>query len=228
MRIGTLINVRLASKRLPKKHFRDIGGKMAIERLLERVLPCENVIIATGLEHENKPFEAIAKAHNVLIEYADPTNIPNRHLQIAKKHRLDAIISLDGDDVLISPRALQAARKALEMGHVIVRTEGLPFGCNVLWSYKTSILELALKNANGDLENGWGRIFGEPIHRIKFDVPDTEKIRATMDYPQDLQLLRAIYNEIPASVRADEMAMYKAIVDKRIFRINRKWHHGTG
>jgi spore coat polysaccharide biosynthesis protein SpsF (cytidylyltransferase family) len=225
MKIGTLINARLASKRLPKKHFRDIGGKSAIERLLERVLPCENVILATGDMRENAAFKPLEEKYNILVEFGDPFNIPKRHVDIAKKHKLDAIISLDADDILISQRALQAARKALQKGHVVVRCEGLPFGCNVLWAYFLPVLEISAKNAvpGKSMDTSWGHIFGEPIHRIKFDIPDADKIRATMDYPADLKFLRAVYQEIPASVRADDVALYRAIVDKRINQINKQY-----
>ena len=229
MRIGCLINVRLGSKRLPKKHLRDIAGKMAIERLIERVKLCEGVdfIIATGADKENNPLKAIATKQGVGVFFGDPANIPNRHLQCAREYKLDAIVSLDGDDVLVSPKALRDVVAALTGGKQLIRTEGLPLGMNVLWAYTVNMLIKAIQSAEGDgsLETGWGWFLPEnEIHRIAYDIKDSNLIRATMDYPEDLAFLRAVYSECPVDGFNDDAKLCSWIVSNRVHRVNKKWH----
>ena len=228
MKIGVLINVRLGSKRLPKKHLRDIGGKLAIERLIERIKPVGGVhfIIATGADKENNPLKDIAAKCGVDVFFGDPANIPNRHLEIAMAHKLDAIVSLDGDDVLVSPKALQDVVDALRGGKQLVRTEGLPLGINVLWAYTLDTLIKCAKEASGDgsLDTGWGWIFPkDDIHYIIYDIKDAEMIRLTMDYPEDLRLLRVIYDECPLEDFNNDAKLCSWMIANRVHRINKKW-----
>lgn len=227
MKIGVLVNVRLGSKRLPKKHLRDIAGKLAIEQLLDRVKICKGVhfIIATGADKENAPFKEIATKYNVDIYFGDPSNIPNRHLQIARAHHLDAIVSLDGDDVLVSPKASQDVVDALNRGEKLIRTEGLPLGMNVLWSYTVEMLIKSVQTTDGkqSMETGWGHIFDpNDIHHIIYDVKDADKIRATMDFTEDLEFLRAVYINCPLHDFDDDAKLCAWIIANRIHRINKK------
>jgi spore coat polysaccharide biosynthesis protein SpsF len=230
MRIGVLINARLASKRLPKKHLRDIGGKTAIDRLLDRIKHIQDseisIIITTGLEHENKPFEAIAKQQKVDIFYGNPQNIPQRHIDCSKEHNLDAIVSLDADDVLVSKTALSAIVTMLRDGKQLCRTEGLPFGINILWAYTTEYLVKSVKQKtkDGSGDTNWGWIFKDQPSLKYFNIQDAYKIRATLDYPEDLRFFRAAYDEISDVGTLDDVALCKAIIEKRIHRINKRWH----
>lgn len=228
MRIGILINARIGSKRLPKKHLRDIGGVLAIERLMQRVkIDDEFVyILATGHEHENRILENSAKKCGFHIFYGDAMNIPNRHLQAAKKHELDAIISLDGDDLLVSLEALETVSDRLREGKQIVKTIGLPFGFNILISYTIPALERCAKKAcRGSYDTNWLWLFdNEEIHYIKYEIPRAEEIRSTLDYPEDLKYFRAVFSECPKAILANDTSLCKWIIENRVCRINKKRH----
>lgn len=230
MKIGVLINARLGSKRLPKKHLRDIGGKTAIERLLDRIehiRACNvQIIIATGTQQENQPFLPIARQRRVEVFFGDSHNIPKRHLDCARAYNLDAIVSIDADDVLTSPVAMSEAISALEDGHQLVRTEGLPFGLNVLWGYAVEYLarpSIQSPPGGGNMDTGWGRVFPDKPYVCYHDICDAEKIRATLDYPEDLRFFRAVYEEIPGVESMDDTALCRAIIEKKIHRINKRW-----
>lgn len=224
MKIATLINARLGSKRLPKKHLRDIAGKLAIEQLIARIKPCGlPIIIATGDEKENKALDAVARSNNVEIFFGDQNNIPNRHLQIARKYNLDAIISVDADDILTSLTALNDTILALKEEKLLVRTEGLPLGMNVLWAYTAKTLINAIQNAKGDgsYDTGWGWIFNEP-HRINYTITDAKKIRATLDFPEDLKFFRHVYEECPINELDNDDDLCRWIISNKAYVINKK------
>lgn len=230
MTIGVLINARCGSKRLPKKHLRDIAGHLAIDRLIARLLPVKDVtfIVATGHEAENEPLRPIAEAHKIAIVFGDPNNIPNRHLQIARKHNLEAIVSIDADDILTSPRALTGVINALNEGKHLVRTRGLPLGMNILWAYTLETLIQAVNtDRKGSFDTCWGWIFDhivatKGIHYINLELPDAHLIRATLDYPEDLRFFRRVYEQCPPDTINDDDALCKWIIHNRAYRINHK------
>lgn len=228
MRIGVLLNARIGSKRLPKKHLRDISGTLAIEHLMRRVKIDDDLvyILATGNERENKVLEHSARKEGFHIFYGDQMNIPNRHLQAAKQHMLDAIINLDGDDLLVSSRALEDVVDALNEGKALVRTEGLPLGMNVLWSYTVSMLKKCLDGpCKGSYENGWGWIFmDQDIHRIHYEIQNGDTIRATLDYPEDLKFFRTVFSECPPAYLKNDEALCRWIISKRVNRVNKRRH----
>ncbi len=204
MRIGIVINARCGSKRLPDKHFADINGKPALKWLLDR-LPKQNVFIATGPREQNERFEWF----KIPVFYGSPDNIPLRHLQLAEKYMLDAILSIDGDDLLMSRKAIDDGLKYLQHCDLI-RTEGLSLGMNVLWGYKVTTLKKALSmgiNAKMANDTGWGWIFDEmPITYIQYTPVEGDKLRLTLDTPDDLEMFRKIFKDCPREfLHADKM-----------------------
>ncbi len=210
MRLAVLINARIGSKRLPGKHLKLINGKPALSYLIER-LQGFPLIIATGGK-DNRELETLG----ISVEYGDPSNIPMRHLQIAARLRLDGIISVDGDDLLTSPIAVKSALEAITDGFPLVRTEGLPMGLNVLWGYSTKFLAQTLNNLNhmNKLDTGWGWIFPKnPLHIIRYDMPYADKVRASLDTPEDLAFFTKVLTECPKATMLDDAKLTQWIRD---------------
>ena len=234
MKIGILINARLGSKRLSDKHLQMIGAQPVMAHLIDRImLACasENaseiaIIIATGTVEENKALGDVAKQKNIEIAYADPDNIPKRHHQIAVRYALDGIVSVDGDDVLSSPAAIKAVIVAVRNGAALARTEGLPFGMNI-WGYSADTLAQALKAIldQNKLETGWGRIFSQ-FHTtvIPYLIPQSERIRASLDYPEDLEFFRRVIEHCPPRTMADDKALCAWIIANNAYTINQLRH----
>ena len=183
-------------------------------------------ILAVGNENENGILAHPARKHGFSIFYGDSLNIPNRHLQAAKVYSLDAIISLDGDDLLVSAHALESVMDAILAGSKLVRTEGLPYGMNVLWAYTVSFLEECLKQpARGSFDTGWGWIFdGKNINCIIYDIKDAEQIRATLDYPEDLKFFRNVFEQCGREIINNDNLLCEFIVKNRIHKINKNRH----
>ena len=138
MKIGLLVTARMGSTRLLDKHLKPLHGRPALSYLLERI---ENtfetpmlegfaqVFIATGRASGNTALGIFSNDH-VHLFYGDDDNIPLRHLQLAKAHSLDAIVSIDGDDLFCSPEAMHAVYEGLMQGNPLLKTTGYPFGMN--------------------------------------------------------------------------------------------------
>jgi spore coat polysaccharide biosynthesis protein SpsF len=226
--IAILINARLGSKRLPKKHLRDVAGKTAIERVIDRVNVGIPIIIATGSQHENKELEPIAHRNKVEIFFGDQFNIPNRHLQIARHYKLDAIISIDADDLLTSQRALGCVWDDIKNYNMpLSKTAGLPLGMNIIWAYTVENLIKAIQNVKPkeerSTETGWGWLFdGGLLSTVQLPTENADKIRATLDYPEDLAFFREVYKKCPKDVLEDDTKLCAYLVQTRMCNINKK------
>lgn len=195
MKIGLLVTARMGSTRLHDKHLKPLNGRPALSYLLDRIertfkTPVleglAQVFIATGNASANAALSVLSNDH-VNLFHGDDDNIPLRHLQLAKAHLLDAIVSIDGDDLFCSPDAMRAVYEGLKQGLPLVKTTGYPFGMNA-WGYSCAALEQAVSTQDhGLLETGWGRAFDAIDAKvIELDCADAEKVRATLDYPLDL------------------------------------------
>ncbi len=201
---GILIIARLGSSRLPHKHLIKANGKSFIEHLVNRIgfalakelseQKCK-MVIATSNEDINRKFEEIKFDHPVSIYYGSINNIPLRQAECAVDLGFDKIVSVDGDDILISANGLEVIFQELNKGESLVKTTGLPLGMNVI-GYSSLYLQSALANVVDEsvLETGWGRIF-DPVKMKVINLGEyqnDERLRFTLDYPEDAVFFKEI------------------------------------
>ena len=233
MKIGLLVTARMGSTRLHDKHLKPLNGRPALSYLLERI---ENtfetpmlegfaqVFIATGSASANAALGIFSNDH-VHLFHGDDDNIPLRHFQLAKAHQLDAMVSIDGDDLFCSPEAMRAVYEGLMQGEPLVKTTGYPFGMNA-WGYSSEALAQAVSTQDhGLLETGWGRVFdATEAKAIELDCPDADKVRATLDYPLDLDFFTSVIVQIPEWQTLSTPNFVSKIVVQDLHLINSSLH----
>lgn len=243
MKVGIVITARLGSSRLPRKHLRPIAGRPGMHYLAERIrrnFQAElddgrvELIIATSTAAENRAFRDVAPFARVF--FGDSHHIPRRHLQAAWTYGLDAIVSVDGDDILCSPSAMRAVYEGLLRGEGRVSTSGLPLGMNA-WGYATDVLARALEgNTERQCDTGWGRVFGEDADEVVVPMGIEEEsapgalaeasleepeLRLTLDYEEDLAFFRAVIERLgPAAYTATDADIIRLIRAERLSSIN--------
>ena len=214
MKIGILITARLGSKRLSDKHLKPVLNQPIITFLINRIrhefkheidAQCAEIIISSTPEERNKALIELSNGQNVSFFAGSIENIPLRHLENAKEHNCDALISIDGDDILCSPEAMRNTYTALKEGHSFVKVNGLPLGMNCS-GYSAKLLEDQLsKFQDSQLETGWGRLFenieAEEISMGDHDIYNSEK-RFTLDYDEDFQFFKAIIEHFGKNIKA--------------------------
>lgn len=206
MKIGILIAARLGSTRLKRKHLIEVNGHPIIHYLLKRIQKefsrekdkgDLDIIIATSDEPENRALE-IFRNEGILVFYGSINNIPLRHLQTAETHQLDAIVSIDGDDVLCSTRGMRSVHDALKNGAVYIKTSDLPLGMNS-FGYSTPFLRASVSTQGSDvMETGWGRIFDSSLLLdLSVDCKiQSDLLRFTLDYDEDLLFFKSIIGKL--------------------------------
>jgi spore coat polysaccharide biosynthesis protein SpsF (cytidylyltransferase family) len=228
--IGVFVSARLGSTRLPEKHLIEVNQKPLIKWLVERFLiefreEINNneikIFITTSTKPENQKFNFLFEKDEVNVFFGSDENIPLRHLECAIENNIDHIISIDGDDILCSTKATKIIIEKLLNGSKMVQTSGLPLGMNVM-GYSKEFLKQSLQGIEiSKLETGWGKIFNnKDIDIIEFTKnPRTEKIRLTLDYPEDEILFKNIITKIDVLNVSDEVII-ETILSKNWNLIN--------
>lgn len=230
MTVGLLVTARMGSTRLLDKHLRDIGGRPALTHLLARVerefadelqSGRATALIVTGNEQRNKAFESLTEGTAFSVFYGDDDNVPLRHLQAAEGLGLEAIVSIDGDDIFCAPEAMREVGRHLAQGAAVVKTRGLPLGMNA-WGYSRAALAQALAVARpGLLETGWGRIFDSlPVTECVLDCPGADAVRATLDYPEDLVFFDGCVRAFPNWSDMPSAALVGCVVERGLHHLN--------
>ena len=233
MKIGLLVTARMGSTRLHDKHLKPLLGRPALSYLLERIehtfkAPVleglAQVFIATGRASGNTALGIFSNDH-VHLFHGDDDNIPLRHLQLAKTHQLDAMVSIDGDDLFCSPEAMHSVYEGLMQGNPLLKTTGYPFGMNA-WGYSCAALAQAVSTQDhGVLETGWGRAFDSISAKvIELHCPEAEKVRATLDYPLDLDFFSSVIAHIPAWQTLSTPDFVSKIVAQDLHHVNSSLH----
>ncbi|MDA8226234.1 MAG: hypothetical protein M0T74_00745 [Desulfitobacterium hafniense] len=228
---GILITARLGSARLKKKHLLEVKGHPILWFLIKRIrdefdLEVRSgkvkLIIATTDEPEDEKFEQFS-AEGVSVFYGSTNNIPLRHLQTAKAHHLESIISVDGDDILCSVKGMRMVYNLLAEGHDYVMTSNLPFGMNS-WGYSVEFLNSSMVNHMDDvLETGWGRIFDarEPVYINVFLKNKNDLLRFTLDYQDDYHFFKTLIEAMGEVIyRASDQAIIDFVLENNLYSIN--------
>lgn len=231
MNVGIYITARLGSSRLKRKHLLSVGGKPLLQYLLDRIAAefakemqkgeVVTVIVSSD-EPENRDFERFSKL-GIQVFYGSIKNIPLRHHQAAHALKLDAIIGVDGDDILCSVRGMRAVYSALQGGAQYVRTKGLPFGMNS-FGYTSIFLERSVQDHRSDvLETGWGKIFAESAltEIVIDDLPNDNRLRFTLDYQEDYEFFSAVVEAFGERIiTAGDGEIVNVVQQKTLFRLN--------
>lgn len=228
--IGIFVTARCGSSRLPNKHFLDLNGLPVLEVLLRRLqfLLSEKfqnekikILIVTGRESSNMQFQNFVGRGLCEVYFGSDHNIPLRHYTAAVANEYDKIVSIDGDDILISLEGLELVINELNNGCDYCATLGLPFGMNVS-GYSLSHLEKSVNfDENEIIETGWAKNFGDPELLGDFGYSDLS-VRATLDYPDDLEFFRNTILSLDDYVSSSTEDILSVVLDKKINMVN--WH----
>lgn len=206
--IGGIIPVRLSASRLPGKAMRDVAGKSALERVASQIRRCARVtkiVVATTIDVADDPLAAFAESLGLDVFRGAVDDVLRRLADAATHSGFDAVVEVDGDDLLCAHEYMYRGLEVLECEDAdMVTFAGLPIGAtpNVL---RTSALvrAVALKNYR-DTSTGFFRFLTESgkFKIVKPEVTDPRHkhstVRMTLDYPQDLEFFSAAWREMDA------------------------------
>ena len=207
-KVAILIAVRMKSTRLPRKALTKIEDQTLIEHLIDRVKLVKNankVILCTSTHPDDEILLKMAEKKGICAFAGEEDDVMNRFIKAIEKFMPDAGIAVrvTGDNPLTSPHFIDNAIIHHQKNDAdYTSTQELPQGT------KGEIISMqALRKAYKLAEDS---NFSEYMTWYFTDNPDQFKIekvhieedlkrpnyRLTVDNPEDLQLIKAIYKKL--------------------------------
>lgn len=204
MRIPFLITARLSSVRLPSKLLLELDGTEVVSKIIERavkVFSNEDVIICTSPLSTDDPLETIAMRHGIRISRGHPEDILVRLCGACREVDAFGFVGITGENPIFQLDHCLRIRDEIAKGRDLVRYGGLPMGCSP-YGIGRAVLESVVAVKEEEDTGYWGAFLNRPE---AFDVLMIEAeadlrmpdVRLTVDYPEDLQLMRAIFKILP-------------------------------
>jgi spore coat polysaccharide biosynthesis protein SpsF len=204
MKIVAIVQARMGSSRLPRKVLKDLGGATVLDRVLNR-------LGRSRLIQESLVATTIEPADDAIVEHCERTgrkvfrgseqDVLDRYYQAAKYVNADVVVRITSDCPVIDPEVTDGTIRAFLDRHsdyasnVLVRTYPRGLDTEVM---TVQALERAWRESNKphQREHVTPYIYENPsefkLHGIENDT-DCSRHRWTVDTPEDLELLRAIY-----------------------------------
>ena len=205
-KIGALIPVRLASERLPCKALKVIAGKPVIHHLLDRVFACRyidpaNAVVCTTEDPSDDPLVTAVSAYGASVFRGAADDIIDRFAAAMTRHGFDAVVQIDGDDPLSATEYMDLTMQTLQGDPAldIVTCSGLPLGTAVKSFTRAAMKKVHAHYRTSENDTGFIYYFTKTGLCAQKEIapvsPDHvhETARLTLDYPEDLEVFRQIF-----------------------------------
>lgn len=104
-RTGIVIQVRMASTRLPGKAMLPLVGKPVLLHLLDRLKEVQTaeLIVATTVQPEDNVIEHLCRSQDIACLRGDEEDVLSRYVTAAQHYQLEIIVRITGDCPLMDP-----------------------------------------------------------------------------------------------------------------------------
>ena len=207
MSVNVILQARMSSSRLPGKVLMDVCGAPMLARQIERVSRAshiDRIIIATSDRDDDQPVADLAAALGVSCVRGPLMDVLERFRLVAEQYPADHYVRLTGDCPLTDPGLLDELIEFHIAGGYDISTLGavrtFPHGLDA-----EVMTAEALLTAARECDNAYEREHTTPFlyHREgrfkvgKLTQPvDDSGSRWTVDFPEDLQFVRAVFGAL--------------------------------
>ena len=222
MKYLAMIQARCGSTRLPNKVLKDLCGKPALQRMIERVQRSkivDEVMVVTSIEKNNLPILKLCSEMGVRVGIGSEDDVLDRFYQTAKLLKPEYVIRLTADCPCFDADLLDMAISEMkpESDYMAMTSESFADGLD-LEIMKSSALEKAWKEAIHSFEREHVTQF--IVRRPEFfNLQDFESPigyfgnhRWTVDEPEDFEVVEHIYRHFMSTDKGDKFT-YTDILD---------------
>ena len=215
MKTVAIIQARMSSTRLPGKIFQEIAGKPMLTHVIERAKAAgvfDTIIIATSTDPSDDVVETFCKDQGHLCVRGSLKDVLKRYAKAATAAKADVITRLTADCPLLDPAVIRRIVQAFDpqkhdyVSNVIKRTYPKGLDTEV---FSRKALVTTEKNAKlpHEREHVTKYIHAHPelfrIHHVK-QKDNLSELRWTVDMPDDLAFVRAVYDELKTDLFGQE------------------------
>jgi spore coat polysaccharide biosynthesis protein SpsF len=203
MKTVIFIQARMDSTRLPGKVLLKLCGKSIIEYIADRLTKIhgiDEIVLATGLGDQNNVLAEEAKRIGLGVARGSEENVLDRFYKANKEVGADVIVRVTGDCPFIDVELIENGLEIFKNGDYdlvgISRQRSYPDGVDYE-VFSASALEKAWQNEGQNTERfipPTKYLMESKIFRVKDIVSeiDLKRIRLTLDYPEDFELIEKI------------------------------------
>lgn len=204
MNFLAMIQARCGSTRLPGKVLKDLQGKTALERVIDRVSKAklvDEVMVVTSLNIEDLPIVKLVSSLGSRVFAGSSLDVLDRYYQAAKLLEPKYIIRITADCPVFDHQVLDMAIESLKPGteYLGMLSETFPDGLD-LEIIAFSALKTAWKSARLASEREHVTMYIKN-NREQFQIQDficplgnLHDQRWTIDEPEDYQFIKALYD----------------------------------
>jgi spore coat polysaccharide biosynthesis protein SpsF len=208
----------MGSSRLPGKVLADLGGRPALQLMLDRVRRAEEldvVVVATSTDPRDDAVADLTTRSGFPCFRGSEQDVLSRFLgavaQIAGD-RPSVVVRLTGDCPLIDPVVVDRAVHAFREGGADLVTTGPPEGRSYPNGMDVEVVSSATLRRLDAVARGEAREHvvaalhadGSAVRVLDLDPP-APKLRVTLDTPEDLDLLRALVARLPEDFTLEDV-----------------------
>jgi len=206
--IGCIIQARLGSNRFPKKILQLLDeNNTVLDYVLSQIKHSkflDEIILATTIETQDDKIEEIAVNKKIKSFRGSENDVLSRYYSCAKKFSLDTIVRVTSDCPLIDPKILDKGIEIFCSNDYDVLTTNQPYtfpdglGFEI---FSLSAIEKIVTKANlaSEREHVTPFFYNNSKDFKIFNYKNKKnqsKIRCTIDYPEDLILLKKLVSRI--------------------------------
>lgn len=207
MKVVAIVQARMGSTRLPGKVLRELAGETMLTRVVQRLRRAQlinQVLVATTDCPSDDAIVAECQKSSVPVARGDQNDVLDRYFKAAQSTNAEIVVRITSDCPLIDPDITDKTIRAFldkspdYASNTIVRT--YPRGLDT-----EAVSFPALKRAWQDAGKPYEREHVTPYileHPAEFDLlsvtgdPDYSGHRWTVDTPEDLEFVQAIYDRM--------------------------------
>jgi spore coat polysaccharide biosynthesis protein SpsF len=208
-RVIASIEARMESTRLPGKILADVQGKPALTRLLRRLQRCrslDGIILATTTNPKDEPVASWALSEGIPCYRGSEEDVLARVVEAQQQMRSEVVVEICGDMTLLDPELIDfGVEMFLENECAVVTTT-----CKPSYPVGVDVLVFPLSALEWVAQTVFDPEVREHVSLYFFQHPEKYRIlhllaprhlrapgaRFVLDYPEDLQFIRAVYSRL--------------------------------
>ena len=236
---GIVILARCASVRLPRKSLQTIAGRSVLEHQIDRLSTskiAEHFVLATTQKAEDDELCRIAAMKGIECFRGEEDDVVLRLIQAAEQFALDFVALVNGDTLFCEGWLIDSVVTEFNRNPAdLIRISRQPFDPSPL-GVSVQALRKVMEIKAGSTD-GWERYMTDTGHFSVYDKPlddptlDKKYVRLDLDYPEDLELFRAVYDRLYRDGRQPalkDVIRLLTVEEPELARINSsatdKWH----
>lgn len=207
-RVVAIIEARMGSTRLPQKTLMDVAGKTLIERVVDRLKlakSLDEVMVATSTNKVDDLIEALCRERDIPCFRGSENDVLGRVHNAALQGRADVVVQSGADCPFYDPDLVDLLVYTLVWGGYAYAANDMeltfPEGIDAHVILASALADSACFATRADEREDtpryiWNNKERYPIFNLKAlpgSYYNRPEIRLTIDYPEDIELCRKIY-----------------------------------